>query len=81
MAPISNAVAATGLTGHTSTMKKIKTLIVDDEPLARERLATLLSSEADIEVVGAVPRRRGGRHGDPGSRAATWCSSTCRCRR
>ena len=47
-------------------MKKIKTLIVDDEPLARERLASLLSTEPDIEIVGAVPRRRGGRHGDPG---------------
>ena len=32
------------------TMKKIKTLIVDDEPLARERLATLLALEPDIEV-------------------------------
>jgi len=32
-------------------MKKIRTLIVDDEPLARERLAGLLSNEADIEVV------------------------------
>jgi two-component system LytT family response regulator len=34
------------------TMKKIRTLIVDDEPLARERLATLLSAEQDIEVIG-----------------------------
>jgi len=33
-------------------MKTIKTLIVDDEPLARERLATLLAGEAGIEVVG-----------------------------
>jgi two-component system, LytTR family, response regulator len=33
-------------------MKKIKTLIVDDEPLARERLATLLMTEQDIEIVG-----------------------------
>ena len=33
-------------------MKKIRTLIVDDEPLARERLTGLLSAEADIEVVG-----------------------------
>ena len=33
-------------------MKKIKTVIVDDEPLARERLATLLSAEPDIELVG-----------------------------
>ena len=32
-------------------MKKIKTLIVDDEPLARERLATLLANEPDIEIV------------------------------
>ena len=32
-------------------MKKIKTLIVDDEPLARERLATLLANEQDIEIV------------------------------
>ena len=32
-------------------MKKIKTLVVDDEPLARERLATLLALEPDIEVV------------------------------
>jgi two-component system, LytTR family, response regulator len=33
-------------------MKKIKTLIVDDEPLARERLASLLGAEQDIEIVG-----------------------------
>ena len=33
-------------------MKQIRTLIVDDEPLARERLASLLSSEPDIEIVG-----------------------------
>lgn len=32
-------------------MKKIKTAIVDDEPLARERLASLLASEPDIEIV------------------------------
>jgi two-component system LytT family response regulator len=30
----------------------IRALIVDDEPLARERLASLLASEEDIEVVG-----------------------------
>ena len=32
-------------------MKKIRTLIVDDEPLARERLAVLLSNEQDVEIV------------------------------
>ena len=31
---------------------KIRTLIVDDEPLARERIRKLLQKEADIEVVG-----------------------------
>src|SRR5919112_1137947 len=33
-------------------MKKIRTLVVDDEPLARERLTNLLSTESDLEVVG-----------------------------
>jgi len=33
-------------------MKKIRTLVVDDEPLARERLTSLLAAEADIEIVG-----------------------------
>ena len=36
---------------RTTAVKKIKTLVVDDEPLARERLAALLASEADIELV------------------------------
>lgn len=31
---------------------KIRTLIVDDEPLARERLRKLLQAEEDIEIVG-----------------------------
>jgi two-component system, LytTR family, response regulator len=38
-------------------MKKIKVLVVDDEPLARERLTTLLSQEPDVELVG--PARDG----------------------
>ena len=33
-------------------MKKIKVLVADDEPLARERLSGLLTQEPDIEVVG-----------------------------
>ncbi|HEX8696884.1 MAG TPA: LytTR family DNA-binding domain-containing protein [Longimicrobium sp.] len=33
-------------------MTTIRTLIVDDEPLARERLRTLLEREDDVEVVG-----------------------------
>jgi len=31
---------------------KIRTLIVDDEPLARERIGKLLTKEADVEIVG-----------------------------
>jgi two-component system LytT family response regulator len=31
---------------------KIRTLIVDDEPLARERLRKLLEAEPDVEIVG-----------------------------
>src|SRR5881227_1810975 len=33
-------------------MKKMRTLVVDDEPLARERLTGLLYNEPDIEIVG-----------------------------
>jgi two-component system LytT family response regulator len=33
-------------------MAKIRTLIVDDEPLARERVRLLLEREADVEVMG-----------------------------
>jgi two-component system LytT family response regulator len=35
-------------------MTKIKTLLVEDEPLGRERLRTLLDEESDIEIVGEV---------------------------
>jgi two-component system LytT family response regulator len=37
---------------------KIRTLIVDDEPLGRERIRTLLSEHADVEVVGECPDGR-----------------------
>jgi two-component system LytT family response regulator len=33
-------------------MARIRTLIVDDEPLARQRLRALLENEPDIEVIG-----------------------------
>jgi len=33
-------------------MMKIRTLVVDDEPVARARMLGLLSEEADVEVVG-----------------------------
>jgi two-component system, LytTR family, response regulator len=31
---------------------KVRTLIVDDEPLGRERICTLLSDDPDVEVIG-----------------------------
>jgi two-component system LytT family response regulator len=34
-----------------TTTRKLTTVIVDDEPLARERLLSLLSTEPDVEVV------------------------------
>ena len=34
-------------------MKKIRVLIVDDEPLAREGLASLLEQDAEVEIAGA----------------------------
>ena len=33
-------------------LNKIRALIVDDEPFARERVRRLLTSDADIELVG-----------------------------
>jgi two-component system LytT family response regulator len=33
-------------------MTKIRTLVVDDEPIARERVLSLLQQEADVEVIG-----------------------------
>jgi two-component system LytT family response regulator len=33
-------------------MTKIRTVIVDDEPLARERIRSLLASQTDVEIVG-----------------------------
>lgn len=36
-------------------MEKIRTLVVDDEPLARERIIDLLKADTDIEIVGECP--------------------------
>ena len=36
-------------------MRKIRTLVADDEPLARERIVTLLQAEPDIDVVAECP--------------------------
>ena len=34
------------------TASPIRTLVVDDQPVARQRLVDLLNQEADIELVG-----------------------------
>ena len=33
-------------------MKKIRTLIVDDEPLAREGIIAMLADDSEVEVIG-----------------------------
>ena len=33
-------------------MSKIRTMVIDDEPVARERIVGLLQQEKDIELVG-----------------------------
>ena len=38
---------------------KIKALIVDDEPLGRERIRTLLRHDAEVEIVGEIADGRG----------------------
>lgn len=35
-------------------MSRIRTLVVEDQPIARDRLVELLSAEPDVEVVGAA---------------------------
>ena len=61
-------------------MTKIRTMVVDDEPMARERIVGLLSQEKDIEMVGSIPTaRRPFRRSS--SSIPTSCSSMCRCRR
>ena len=60
-------------------MNKIRALVVDDEPMARDRVLSLLQHEEDVEVVGECGDGTpgGGRH--PAARRPTSCSSTCRC--
>ena len=38
-------------------MTKIRTLVVDDEPMARERILSLLQQENDVEVIGDLRRQ------------------------
>ena len=39
--------------------RRLRVLIVDDEPLARQRIADLLSSDADIEIAGYATNGEG----------------------
>jgi two-component system LytT family response regulator len=43
---------------RTPVAKKIRTVIVDDEPLGRERIRKLLADDPEIEVVGESPDGR-----------------------
>ena len=43
----------------------IRVLLADDQELVRDGFATILDLQDDIEVVGSVRRRRGGRRGGP----------------
>ena len=58
---------------------RLKVLIVDDEPPARERLRSLLAELADVEVVGEAVS---GAEALSQSQTSppTWCCSTCACR-
>ncbi len=48
------------MTDAPAKKKKIRTLVVDDEPLARRNLRLLLAGDADIEVVGEAASGREG---------------------
>jgi two-component system, LytTR family, response regulator len=43
----------------TPAAKRVRTVIVDDEPLGRERIRTLLTDDPEIEVVGEASDGRG----------------------
>ena len=59
--------------------RPLRVLIVDDEPLARQRIEDLLAHEPDVEIVGTRRRRRR-RRSRPSARCGpTSSSSTCRC--
>ena len=61
-------------------MTKIRTLVVDDEPMARERVRSLLAGQPDIEIVAECADGPQAVRGDRAAQAPSWCSSTCRCR-
>jgi len=64
------------MTMHT---RKIRTLIVDDEPLARERVRSMTGQESDLEVIGEA--RDGAEAVDVIlTQCPTWSFSTSRCR-
>ena len=65
--------------GWRRTVTKIRTLIVDDEPMARERVRSLLCSSPTSMSSGSAPTGRRPSRQSSGS-SPTWCSSTCRCR-
>src|SRR4051812_17243608 len=41
--------------GRSEVWMKVRTLVVDDEPLARERLTAFLSDDPEVQVIGECP--------------------------
>ncbi|HEY4219202.1 MAG TPA: LytTR family DNA-binding domain-containing protein [Gemmatimonadaceae bacterium] len=52
MSPISSTSGHTASTASPETESKIRTVIVDDEALGRDRIRSLLESHADVDVIG-----------------------------
>src|SRR5262245_31847205 len=44
--------------GENSVSKRIRVLIVDDEPLARDRIAGMLKGDSDVEIIGTCANGR-----------------------
>ncbi len=57
----------------------LKTLIVDDEPIARQILREESEGVSDVEIVGEVDNGAKALEGSPSS-TPTWSCWTCRCR-
>ena len=58
----------------------LKTLIVDDEPIARKVLREELELIADVKVIGEAADGARGAWRRSAPRSPTWCCSIFRCR-
>src|SRR5581483_3342560 len=51
-APSNGPAARAGAPGRSGAGSVLRVLVVDDEPIARRRLLTMLAQHADVQVVG-----------------------------